>query len=140
MGVLGAFALAACASEPAKMDAAGKAAAQKRVVAMKALGGAMGAHGKVAKGEAAYSPDLVTKAEELVSVSTVILTLFPEGSGGPPTRAKPEIWKEWAKFEKGAKAFQAAAPQLLDASKSGDKAKIGAALARRRRQDLRRLP
>jgi cytochrome c556 len=95
---------------------------------MKSLGGHMGAIGKVAKGEAEYSPETVTHAEGLLEKSGKLLSWFPQGSGGENTRAKPEIWSDWAGFEQKAKAFEAAVPALVAATKTGDKAQIGAAL------------
>jgi cytochrome c556 len=101
----------------------------ERVKSMKAMGGHMGAIGKVAKGEMAYSAETVTHAEGLEKMSKELLTWFPEGSmGGDDSRAKPEIWTDWAGFEAKAKDFQAAVPALVAASKTGDKAQIGAAL------------
>ncbi len=82
----------------------------------------------VAKGKAAYTPALVGNAEAIVRLSKGILSLFPEGSGGEKSRAKPEIWGDWANFEKAALAFQAAVPGLVPAAKSGDVVRIGAAV------------
>lgn len=100
----------------------------ERVKSMKGLGGHMGAIGKVAKGEMAYSPETVTHAEGLEKMSKDLLSWFPQGSGGDNTRAKPEIWADWATFEKKAMDFQAATPALVAASKTGDPKQIGAAL------------
>ena len=102
---------------------------EARVKAMKEMGGHMGAIGKVAKGEMEYSPETVTHAEALAKSSHELLTWFPEGSmGGEDSRAKKEIWTDWAGFEAKAKDFEAAAAELVAATKTGDKAKIGAAL------------
>ena len=94
---------------------------------MKGLGGHMGFLGKIAKGEAPYTPEAVTHAEALVAESKKLLALFPPGTE-PTGRAKPEIWTDWAKFEAAAKDFQDAAPKLVPAAKSGDAKQIAAAL------------
>ena len=98
---------------------------------MKALGKNLGAIGKVAKGEMAYSMEIVGNAEAVVQLSKGLLVLFPEGSGGGESRAKPEIWSNWPDFESKAKALETAAPGLVPAAKSGDveqiKAAVGAA-------------
>ncbi|SLN29720.1 c-type cytochrome [Oceanibacterium hippocampi] len=93
---------------------------------MKVIAGNMGAIGKVAKGEAEYSPALIENALEIHSLSKVVTALFPQGSKFG--RAKDEIWSDWAGFEMKAKAFNEATPALVAAVKSGDQAQIGAAL------------
>ncbi|MDP6707428.1 MAG: cytochrome c [Alphaproteobacteria bacterium] len=84
--------------------------------------------GAVAKGKAPYTMALVGNAEAMVQLSKGILTHFPEGSADSKSRAKPEIWSDWAGFQKAAAAFEAATPGLVVAAKSGDQAKIGAAV------------
>lgn len=102
---------------------------EARVKAMKEMGGHMGAIGKVVKGEMAYSEEVVAHAEALEKASHELLTWFPEGSmGGEDSRAKPEIWSDWAGFEKAAKDYEMATPKLVAAAKTGDTAQIGAAL------------
>jgi cytochrome c556 len=100
----------------------------ERVKSMKTMGGHMGAIGKVAKGEAEYSAETVKHAEAIQAHSKELVKWFPEGSGGETTRAKPEVWTDWAGFEKAAMNFQDTAPKLVEAAKTGDKAQIGAAL------------
>jgi cytochrome c556 len=102
--------------------------AENRVKTMKGLGQNLGAIGKVAKGEMAYSMELVGNAEAVVQLSKGLANMFPEGSGGGETRAKPEIWANWADFEAKAKALEDAAPQLVVATKSGDIEQIKAAV------------
>ncbi len=81
----------------------------------------------VAKGEAEPSMGLVGNAAALQQLSKGLLVLFPQGSGGGKSRAKPEIWSDWAGFQKAVANFQAAAPGLVPAAKSGDAGKIKAA-------------
>jgi len=47
------------------------------------------------------------------------LTLFPEGSTHPDSRAKDEIWTEWAKFESLMKELESKAGELATAASSG---------------------
>ena len=82
----------------------------------------------VAKGEAEPLPALVGNANALEQISKRLMTLFPEGSTSDESRAKPEIWANWADFQQKVAAFQTAVPDLVAAAKSGDKAKIGAAV------------
>ena len=51
-----------------------------------------------------------------------IPSMFPPGSMGPQSRAKAEIWSNRADFEAKAAAYQAAAMQLAEAARSGDRA------------------
>lgn len=80
----------------------------------KALAGAAKS-GKVGSGEAAMAADLQARLKKF-------LTLFPEGSGSDKvkTRAKPEIWKEWPKFEATGKRLVAALADVEATAKSGD--------------------
>ena len=132
--IWGRMALVAAAGGVAAMIAGAAVAGghlphEKRVKAMKELGGHMGAIGKVAKGEMAYSAETVTHAEALEAASKVLLEWFPEGSmGGDDSRAKAEIWTDWDGFKKAAMDFEAAAPGLVAAAKTGDRGQIGAAL------------
>lgn len=112
--------------------AAGAAAAETvqetRTKTMKALGGHMGAIAKVAKGEADYSPAIVDHAKGIEMISHKVVDLFPAGSADAKSRSKPEIWSDWAGFEKVANDFKSATPALVTAAMSGDKGQIGAAL------------
>lgn len=101
---------------------------EKRTKTMKDLGGHMGAIGKVAKGEAAYSPAIVDHAKGIEMISHQVVDLFPEGSADEKSRSKPEIWSDWAGFEKAANDFKAVTPALVTAAMSGDTGQIGAAL------------
>jgi cytochrome c556 len=68
-------------------------------------------------------------AEKLVTTSTHIPDLFPQGSLNPNTsRAKPEIWQKWPEFEGNAKTLHAKATQLAATAKSGDAAATNAAV------------
>jgi cytochrome c556 len=50
-----------------------------------------------------------------------MLTMFPEGSVNPATsRAKPDIWQDWPKFEGYAKSLDAKATQLVATAKEGN--------------------
>lgn len=100
----------------------------KRVATMKALGGHMKALSGVAKGEMAANEATVVHAMAVGEIANTVTLLFPAGSGGGDSRALPEIWSDWAGFEKAADALAAAAPGLVEAAKSGDQGKIGAAL------------
>jgi cytochrome c556 len=57
-------------------------------------------------------------------------SLFPPGSdkGSKPTKAKAEIWTNWAEFEKDAAALSAAGTKLAELAKANDTAGFTAQL------------
>src|SRR5262249_23547260 len=48
---------------------------------------------------------IVPAAQEISTSATKITGLFPPGSTDPKSRAKPEIWTNWKKFEEDAKGL-----------------------------------
>ena len=122
-GIVGGFALAFASAGDAASDVV-----KQREDAMKSLGGSMKKISAVAKGEAEYSPALNQEAANINEIAMKVAEVFPEGSGGEDTRAKPEIWSDWSGFEMKIKDFQDAASALVPAVESGERAQIGAAL------------
>ncbi len=118
--------IAALAAGTFAVAASAGTVVENRVATMKAQAKNLGAIGAVAKGKAEYSMALVGNAEALVQLTKNIEILFPPGSKGK--RTKPEIWSDWAAFVKGADALEKATPGLVVAVKTGDIAKIGAAV------------
>ena len=119
LGSLAVLAVAGCASmeAPPKMTATEAIAARQQL--MKEQGAAMRSiQDKLKAGQAqAIVPDL----EKLSQTSKDMLTMFPEGSVNPATsRAKPEIWQDWPKFESLAKSLQAKSTQLGATAKEGN--------------------
>jgi len=82
----------------------------KRVDAMKGVGGAMKAIGE-------GTGDPVENAMKAKMLLDGMLELFPEGSA--EYRAKANIWTDWAGFEKSMMETQARADDLVAAAKSG---------------------
>ena len=81
----------------------------------------------VLKGEVSFSDHIAAHAAAMHGMSKLIPDMFPPGSGEGETRAKPEIWQDWAKFEAASKALQTTTAKLVEAAESGDMAAIGAA-------------
>ena len=81
------------------------------------------------KGERTLSPaQLELSAQVVDTMVKVTYDGFLEGTEqSANTKAKPEIWKEWAKFKDLQSKLQAETPKLLAAAKSGDKAALQAA-------------
>ncbi len=81
----------------------------------------IGKHAKVV-GDAMKSGDFSHVGEaagKIHAAAGKILPLFPKGSTDPKSRAKPEIWTDWAKFEAGAKGLEQTSAALAEAAKSG---------------------
>lgn len=95
---------------------------------MKSLSDAMKDFKEVAAGGTPGSAHAV-KAAELQAGVKKFLTLFPKGSDSSmiKTRAKPEIWDQWAKFEALGMEMVAALEGVEAAAKSGDQAAFAAA-------------
>ena len=111
-------AMVGCASmEAPKMTATEAIDARQKL--MKEQGAAMKSiQDKLKAGQVqAIAPD----AEKLAQTSKEIPKLFPEGSVNPATsRAKPEIWQDWPKFEGYAKSLDTKATQLVAIAKEGN--------------------
>lgn len=87
--------------------------------------------GKNAKiiGDALKSGDhshIEEAAGQIQTSASKIPALFPKGSTDPKSRAKPEIWTHWPKFEESAKALEASAGELSNAGHSGGEVKAAA--------------
>ena len=81
------------------------------------------------KGERVLTPaQLELSAQIVQDMSKVVFDGFLEGTDqSANTKAKPEIWKEWAKFRDAQVKLQGETPKLLAAAKSGDRAALQAA-------------
>lgn len=58
-------------------------------------------------------------AQKIAADATKIVALFPAGSTHPKSRAKPEIWQDWPKFEATVKQLQTNAAALAAAAQDG---------------------
>ena len=119
--VLAANAAAAAADDPANVIA-------YRQKVMSGIDSHIGAIVAVLRGEVSYAGHLAGHARAMHDASIMLADIFPPGSGVGATRAKPEIWQNWTKFETAIKAFQTASARLVEASESGDMDAVGAAL------------
>ena len=97
---------------------------------LQAIGWNMGVLGGMAKGEVPYDKDKSIRAATFVSeLAQMPWDGFVPGSDtGAPTKAKPEIWKDKAKFDKLAKDMQAETLKLVAAAKTGDVAQLRTAV------------
>ena len=87
--------------------------------------------GPMVKGEIPYNKDQAVRSATFLSHLAVMpYDGFIAGSDqGAPTKAKPEIWKEKAKFDKLAQDMQAETVKLVAAAQTGDPAALRTAVA-----------
>lgn len=80
-----------------------------------------GRDGAMANGRAPYDAKAAAdNAEIAVAMSKLPWAAFGEGTDKGETRAKPEIWKEQAKYKEGADKMQAEMVKLAAAAKTGN--------------------
>jgi cytochrome c556 len=103
-------------------------AAMEREKVMKAIGGAMGALGGMAKGEVPYDAAAAEAAKTaLVTAAGGVAAAFEAQGGEDATsEAKPEIWTSWDDFVKKADALTAAATAADVSSAEAIGASMGA--------------
>ena len=93
---------------------------------MSAIGGTMGALGKILKLEVDRPNDLAPLAAALAELANTAQSVFPEGSEGGD--ALPEIWQESEDFAERLMALKETANAFREAASSGDMAQIGPAV------------
>jgi len=94
----------------------------------------MGAHfariGAMVQGKAPFDVKLAAENAELVaSLSKLPWAAFGEGTDLGDTKAKPEIWKDQAKFKAAAEKMQLEASKLAQAAQTGKEDAIKAAFS-----------
>lgn len=69
--------------------------------------------------KAGNTEGVATAAAQIQTAAAKALPLFPPNSIDPSSRAKPNIWTDWSKFESDMKDLEARAGELGEAVKSG---------------------
>ena len=125
LAVVGLFSVAVVAQEM-KADRSIK----YRQGVLQAIGWHVGVLGGMAKGEIPFNKEQAVRSAGFVNELAAMPWdgFVTVSDTGAPTKAKPEIWKEKAKFDQLAKALQAETPKLLAAANTGDIAQIRTAL------------
>lgn len=116
----------------APAGAAGEAAPEKLIKARQSayflMGQQMARINATVKGDLPFDkPALGLSAEALEVMSRIVADQFPAGTDQGNTRAKPEVWKDQAKFKQLMVASQTEASKLKTAVHGGDLAAIKAA-------------
>jgi cytochrome c556 len=87
----------------------------------------LGPIGAMLKGAAPYNADVVAlNATYLENLSRMAWDGFDPSTQGEKSRAKPEIYKDMAKFKAGADALEEAAAKLGAAARAKDEAGVRA--------------
>ena len=119
---LSALALSAIAlSQPAAAQFAKPEDAIKyRKSALTVTAAHFGRLGAMASGKAPFDAKVASENADIVaSMSKLPWAAFGEGTDVGETKAKPEIWKQSAKFKEDSDKFQAEAAKLAAAAKTG---------------------
>ena len=101
---------------------------KQRQAAMTLQGKYLGPIGAMLKGAAPYNPDVVAlNATFLENLSRMPWDGFQPSTSGEKSDAKPEIYKDMAKFRAAADALEAATVRLGAAARAKDEAGVKAA-------------
>ena len=109
----------------AEMD---EAQIKYRQTLMGGVGANMGGIGAILKNQLSLPGHVESHARQLAMSAKLVAAAFKANLSAGATDAKPEIWNDWAGFEKAIADFDAAANTLADAAASGDGAAIGPAV------------
>lgn len=131
IGVFAVIALGIAAGAVANVPDHPEDVVKYRKAVQQSLAAHMRIMGAVVRGKVSFTGHLADQARALrVSSKTFVdnlAALFPAGTGADKlkTRARPEIWRDWKKFEASAKNFGAETAKLAEAAKSGDMKAFG---------------
>ncbi len=118
LGLLGSI---ACAIPAQAQFAKAEDAIKYRKAGFTVMAAHFGRLGAMAQGKVPFDAKVAAEnADVLAVVAKLPYTAFVEGSDKGETRAKPEIWKESAKFKEAADKNQAEMAKLVVAAKTGN--------------------
>jgi cytochrome c556 len=118
--ILAAVAMAAALPAAAQF-AKPEDAVKYRKASLTLIGTHFGRVGAMVSGRAPFDAKVAAENVELVAeLAKLPWAAFGEGTDKGETRAKPEIWKETAKFKEASDKFQAETVKLQAAAKTGN--------------------
>ena len=121
MGCAGALILAAVCLPAQAQFAKPEDAIKYRKASFTVMAAHFGRLGAMANGRAPYDAKAAAdNAEVVATLSKLPWAAFGEGTDNGDTRAKPEIWKEAAKYKEAADKMQAEIVKLNTAAKAGN--------------------
>lgn len=94
---------------------------KERMDGMSAMGKAVKTLSMMMRGEVEYDPEQVKREAAVIETHAGerLTSLFPTGSGGAPSEAKPTVWSDWAEFEEISNQLQLYAKALEQAAPNG---------------------
>ena len=122
------LALVAPLSAVAQGAANEQAVIEYRQLVMGAVGSNMGAIGGILKNQLALPGAISNHAQQMADAAKLMGPAFKQKVTAGKTDAKPEIWSDWAKFEKAIADYEQAASKLAAVAKGSDPAATGAAV------------
>lgn len=105
-----------------------QAVIEYRQLVMGAVGSNMGAIGGILKNQLALPGAIAIHAQQMADSAKLMGPAFKQKVSAGKTDAKPEIWSDWAKFEKAIADYEKAASGLAAAARGSDPAATGAAV------------
>ena len=112
--------VAACSLSPSAQFAKPEDAIKYRKAAFSVMGTHFGRLGAMAQGKVPFDAKVAAdNADIAASMAKLPWAAFVDGSDSGETKAKPEIWKQSAKFKEAADKLQAESIKLAAAAHSG---------------------
>jgi cytochrome c556 len=95
---------------------------------MEIIGTHMGAVADIMKNGLDVPGAIAGHAQQMAEAAALIAPAFKRPITEGPTDAKPEIWSDWARFERAIEDYEKAARGLAAAATSADPASVGPAM------------
>lgn len=95
---------------------------------MKGVAAHAGSLAMIAKGQVPHAGHLGAHGMALEALANQTLAAFKQQSQDPDSRAKDEVWSDWAGYEAKTKDFQVASAAVAEAAKTGDPKAVGGKL------------
>lgn len=99
-----------------------------RQTVMEIIGSNMGAIGDILKNRLVLPGHVAVHAGQIAQSSQLVAAAFKQNVASNATDAKPEIWRDWAKFDSAIADLERAARELETVTAKGDAAQIGSAV------------
>ncbi len=105
-----------------------QAVIEYRQLLMSAVGYNMGAIGGILKNQLVLPGHVANHAQQMADAAKLVAPAFKQKVSAGKTDARPEIWQDWAKFEKAIGDYEKAASDLARIAQGSDPAATGAAV------------
>ena len=92
---------------------------------MTSVGQNMGGIGDILKNKLPYGKNIAQHAQVIALNAKMMNDAFEKNVSEGKTDSKPEVWKNWAKFQEGIKMMETESSKLAQVAAGGDMAAIG---------------